>query len=112
MIGTWRRAAAAASGNGSGMGGMGGSTTTTASHEHRAPGIFRIGVPTDYAAMGLHIVTNKGLLIGRDAGGLYALTAICTHEGFPGDMASVERIGPSGRSRAERPSGLHRGPGG
>jgi Rieske Fe-S protein len=41
----------------------------------------KLGMPTDYAGDGLHIVDGAAVLIGRDAGGLYALTAVCTHQG-------------------------------
>jgi Rieske Fe-S protein len=40
----------------------------------------KLGKPGDYAAHGLHILPGKSVLIGRDAGGLYALTSICTHK--------------------------------
>ena len=78
---------------GSGAGGGSGGSTSTASCTTNPPGL-KIGKPTDYAAMGLHIVTSKGVLIGRDAGGLYALTAICTHQLC--DMSAVDAQGPFG----------------
>jgi len=45
-------------------------------------GRWDIGVPGDYAAAGLYRFTGNGasLLIGRDAGGIYALTSLCTHQ--------------------------------
>lgn len=55
-----------------GMGGMGGTCTT-------APGTFA-GSVTEYANNGLYKVTAKTFLIGRDAGGLYAMSSICTHQ--------------------------------
>lgn len=84
-------------GGGSGMGGMGGSTTTTTTGPActtNPPGT-KIGKPTDYASMGLHIVTSKGFLIGRDAGGLFALTAVCPHQNC--DMSAVDAQGPFGQ---------------
>ena len=44
-------------------------------------GVFAVGTPADYAAAGLYRVANltSNVLIGRDAGGLYALSSLCTH---------------------------------
>src|SRR5262249_42497515 len=78
-------------------GGSGGSTTTTGTGSActmNPPGT-KLGKPTDYATAGLHIVTNTGILIGRDSGGLYALTAICTHQHC--DMSAVDAQGPFGK---------------
>ncbi len=50
-----------------------------------------IGTPSDFSSEGLHILPNKGIIIGRDAGGLYALSAICPHSSC--DMSST---GPQG----------------
>jgi cytochrome b6-f complex iron-sulfur subunit len=58
------------------------------------PAGLKVGKPSAYASIGLHIVTNSGVLIGRDADGLYALTAICTHQAC--DMSSVDSQGPFG----------------
>jgi Rieske Fe-S protein len=55
----------------------------------------KLGKPSDYASTGLHIVTNSGILIGRDAGGLYALSALCTHNFC--DMSAVDAQGPFGQ---------------
>jgi len=102
-------------GNGAGGSGTGGSGTsssssssstasssssTTASSSsgaacEQSPVGTQIGKPTDYAADGLHIVTNKSVLVGRDAGGLYALTAICTHQSC--NMAATDSQGPFGQ---------------
>jgi cytochrome b6-f complex iron-sulfur subunit len=73
--------------DGAGGGGTGTGCTTN------PPGL-KIGKPTDYAAAGLHIVTSKGILIGRDGGGLYALSAVCTHQLC--DMSAVDAQGPFG----------------
>jgi len=43
------------------------------------PAGTKLGQPGDYTGNGLHILAGQKVLIGRDAGGLYALTAICTH---------------------------------
>jgi cytochrome b6-f complex iron-sulfur subunit len=59
------------------------------------PAGLKVGKPSSYTAVGLHIVTNSGVLIGRDAGGLYALTAICTHQQC--DMSAVDAQGPYGQ---------------
>jgi Rieske Fe-S protein len=44
--------------------------------------VFNVGAPTLYPANGLYKVTNPEatVLIGRDAGGLYALSSFCTHQ--------------------------------
>ncbi len=44
-------------------------------------GVFAVGTPAEYAAPGLHKVANLAseVLIGHDAGGLYALGSLCTH---------------------------------
>jgi Rieske Fe-S protein len=39
-----------------------------------------VGSVSDYADPGLYQVDGTNFLIGRDAGGLYALSAICTHD--------------------------------
>jgi Rieske Fe-S protein len=39
----------------------------------------KIGMPSDYAADGLHMLPGQAFLIGRDANGLYALTSVCSH---------------------------------
>jgi Rieske Fe-S protein len=81
-----------------GAGGATGSTTSTTSSGavcEMNPVGEQVGKPTAYATNGLHIVTNKSVLIGRDAGGLYALTAVCTHAGC--DMAAVDSQGPFGQ---------------
>jgi Rieske Fe-S protein len=80
---------------GSGAGGSGGSGTTTSGAACTAnPPGTKLGKPGDYATTGLHIVTDLGILVGRDAGGLYALTAVCTHQGC--DMSQVDASGPYG----------------
>jgi Rieske Fe-S protein len=71
-----------------------GTGTTTDPNCEMSPVGTKIGKPTDYATNGLHIVTNQSTLVGHDAGGYYALTAICTHEGC--DMAEVDAQGPFG----------------
>ena len=37
-------------------------------------------MPSTYATNGLHKVSGQTVLIGRDDGGLYALSALCTHQ--------------------------------
>jgi Rieske Fe-S protein len=39
-----------------------------------------VGPPSAYTTNGLHKVNGTTVLIGRDADGLYALTALCTHQ--------------------------------
>jgi Rieske Fe-S protein len=86
---------AGSGGGGSGAGGSGGSGTTGTASCQNTPAGTQIGMPSDYAAVGLHIVTNTGFLIGRDAGGLYALTALCTHQSC--DMSATDSFGPFGK---------------
>ncbi len=81
-----------------GTGGAGGTTTTTSltgdcggggamnaglnsDKCQSASGVFDIGAPADYAALGFHKVTNLGsnVLLVRDSMGLYALSSLCTH---------------------------------
>jgi Rieske Fe-S protein len=52
-------------------------------------GTFDVGKPADYAGMGMFKVQNQSasVLLVRDAGGLYALSSLCTHECC--DMNSV-----------------------
>jgi Rieske Fe-S protein len=44
-------------------------------------GVFAVGAPADYAAIGFHKVQNKSanVLLVRDDMGLYALSSYCTH---------------------------------
>jgi Rieske Fe-S protein len=59
---------------GQGQGGGGPSCTQT-------PTGVEVGVPADFAQHGLHKAPAAKALIGRDANGLYALSAACTHAG-------------------------------
>jgi Rieske Fe-S protein len=45
-------------------------------------GRFAVGTPDNYATAGFHKSTNldSNVLIVRDAGGLYALSSLCTHQ--------------------------------
>lgn len=79
-------------GGGGGDGGGGGSTGSTSSvggsgaGAGGASGCTSVppGVPagplSDFASDGLHKVFGTTVLVGRDAGGLYALSSICTHK--------------------------------
>jgi nitrite reductase/ring-hydroxylating ferredoxin subunit len=40
----------------------------------------KAGLPANYATDGLHKVSGTKVLIGRDAGGLYARSSLCTHK--------------------------------
>jgi Rieske Fe-S protein len=66
----------AASSGAGGAGGAGGSSSTGC-----PPIGVAVGMPSAYPAPRLYIVPGTGVLIGRDAGGLYALSSICTHQG-------------------------------
>lgn len=56
--------------------------TTGVNHDICASdaGTFNVGKPATYATMGLHKVLGTFILIGRDAGGVYALSSLCTHD--------------------------------
>lgn len=45
-------------------------------------GRFDVGMPSDYPSPGLYKTKNimSNMLIGRDAGGLYAMSSYCTHQ--------------------------------
>ena len=43
------------------------------------PAGVAVGTPADFAKKGLHIVADKGILVGHDDKGFYALTSVCTH---------------------------------
>jgi Rieske Fe-S protein len=94
-------------GEGGGMPGTGGASSSSSSASassssgaacEMTPAGVKLGKPSSYAATGLHIVTNSGVLIGRDANGLYALTAVCTHQQC--DMSAVDAGGPYGQLAA------------
>lgn len=40
-----------------------------------------VGVAAEFEMNSLQIIQAEGIIVGRDAGGLYAMTAICTHDG-------------------------------
>lgn len=40
---------------------------------------LNVGMASAYAAAGLYSVPRTSVMIGRDAGGLYAMTSLCTH---------------------------------
>lgn len=79
---------AGGAGGASGTGGVapcgGGGASSEGSNDdlcHSDAGVFAVGTVADYAAPGLYRVGNlaSNVLIGRDAGGLYALSSLCTH---------------------------------
>ncbi len=55
-----------------GMGGAGGSCSAAGT---------AVGDASLFANQGIHQVPETSVLIGRDAGGVYALTSVCTHRG-------------------------------
>ena len=57
-----------------GQGGQGGDPC-----DPNPPGVTA-GTPEKFATDGLHKVSGTKVLIGRDAGGLYALSSLCTHQ--------------------------------
>jgi len=72
----------ASAGAGGACGGGGASSGGTNDDLCQSPaGVFAVGTPADYAALGLHKVMNlaSNVLIGHDPGGLYALSSLCTH---------------------------------
>lgn len=59
---------------GQGQGGQGGACT-------QSPTGNAIGTPATYATHGLYKVNAAKAIVGRDANGLYAMSAACTHSG-------------------------------
>src|SRR4051794_2600913 len=57
-----------------GQGGAGGSGCST------MPAGTKAGMLPAFTAMGLHRIGVKRFLVGRDVGGLYAMSSICTHQ--------------------------------
>lgn len=55
------------------------STGTGGTCEETQEGVV-VGMPSDFAAAGLHLLPGTKILIGRDDKGLYALTSVCPHE--------------------------------
>ncbi len=64
-----------------------------------APGRVGIGRPEDYPAGALTYVENARVFVGRDARGLYALVAICTHLGCTPRMDRGQFVCPCHGSR-------------
>lgn len=52
------------------------------------------GMASAYAAAGLYSVPRTSVMIGRDAGGLYAMTSLCTH--LQCDLNTLGTIGATG----------------
>jgi Rieske Fe-S protein len=69
------------SGGNCGAGGASSSGTNSDACSSNA-GTFDVGTPADYPGTGLFKVTNlpSNVMIGRDAGGFYAISSLCTHE--------------------------------
>lgn len=57
-----------------GMGGQGGDPC-----DPNPPGVTA-GPPSKFATNGLHKVSGTKVLVGRDGGGLYAMTSLCPHQ--------------------------------
>jgi nitrite reductase/ring-hydroxylating ferredoxin subunit len=66
--------AGGAGAGGAGAGGAGGGAGGCAD-----PAGINVGTPSSFASDGLHKVPNTVVLIGRDAGGVFALSSLCTH---------------------------------
>lgn len=77
-------------------------------------GTVQAGVVTDYPVGSLEAVGNLALAVGRDAGGLYAMTLTCTHAGC--NMATNGYVSASGvvcschGSRFNATGGVTQGP--
>ncbi|MFT3765562.1 MAG: Rieske (2Fe-2S) protein [Minicystis sp.] len=56
------------------------SSTSSSTGGACAPTGVNVGMPDKFASDGLHKVTGTKVLIGRDAGGLFARSALCTHQ--------------------------------
>lgn len=69
---------------GTGQCGGGGAASLGTNNDHCGSnrGRFDVGTPADYPSNGLHKTKNltSNILIGRDAGGLWAMSSYCTHQ--------------------------------
>jgi cytochrome b6-f complex iron-sulfur subunit len=55
-----------------------------------ATGATDVGAPTTFVANTPVYVSSKKLFVIRDSGGLYAMTAVCTHEGATCDVQGAD----------------------
>ena len=98
---SWACGGCASESRGSGGGGAGGSSTTNSVSSSAASGDpdagcvgvgVSVGDPAAFASAGIHFVPGTSVLIGRDSGGVYALSSICTHRScnmnFEGQLTS------------------------
>lgn len=69
-----------AGGTGSGMASSS-SSSSSSSGTPCMPTGTNVGAPSKFATDGLYKLSGSSFLIGRDAGGLYAMTSLCTHQG-------------------------------
>ncbi len=64
--------------------GNGGASNEGSNHDFcfSNAGVFDVGKPTDYATNGLYKTKNaqSNVLVGRDSGGFYAMSSLCTHQ--------------------------------
>lgn len=67
-------------GGASGAGGAGGAGGPGGGGQCQDPAGVNVGLPSMFAANGLHKVTGTVVLVGRDANGLYAMSSLCTHQ--------------------------------
>lgn len=56
------------------------------------PGVTRLGAVTGFAMGTWHLLTTLRVIVGHDAGGLYAYSAVCTHAGCVVDAPSSTGI--------------------
>jgi len=55
--------------------------------EQPAPGVFGVGNVSDFPEGSVTVIAEGGFLILHDAAGLYAMSAVCTHQGCTVDVA-------------------------
>ena len=77
-----------------GSGGAGGSAGAAGGCGSGTPAGTAVGKLTDFPSAGLYPIPSISAYVGRDAGGLYAISSLCTHQYC--DMISQGQVSASG----------------